>query len=374
MNTPRYSALAARLLRNHVTEFEADEMARKRGLDTIARARQVRARRRTLQRVAYAVTAVAAAVALWFFGPSMVASDADDSPLVTVVVTPKGAGVYRFDDGNSSPMLLGSKVPEGSRLSTPAAGGAELALSTGTRIKLDADSNLELHKLSSTQRFSLRGGSTDVHVAKLGADERFVVDTPDAQIEVRGTAFRLSVVDTADPCTGSRTRLSVSEGVVEVRSATTLTRVGVGEQWPPKCEEVEAEAAPTPTSAEAEEQDAGARDSGAQRVHTVPLHAAPAAETASILRQQSDLFSTAVHAKRRGDIAEALRLYQQFISRYPGSALAEDATVARMRLLKNQGSAGRREAQHYLDRYPLGYAREEAEHLVDETGEATNPP
>ena len=79
---------------------------------------------------------------------------------------------------------------------------------------------MRLVEQSQRKRFSLEAGSLFAKVAKLTADERFVVATPDAEVEVRGTAFRVTIVPADRACEdGSPTRLEVTEGVVVVRHA-----------------------------------------------------------------------------------------------------------------------------------------------------------
>jgi hypothetical protein len=77
------------------------------------------------------------------------------------------------------------------------------------------------------------------------------------------------------------------------------------------------------------------------------------------------LFAVGVAMGGLGDTGGALRVYQALMSRFPSSPLAENAMVARMRLLA--GSAdGRAEAQRYLARYPHGFASSEAKKLLAE--------
>jgi outer membrane protein assembly factor BamD (BamD/ComL family) len=79
------------------------------------------------------------------------------------------------------------------------------------------------------------------------------------------------------------------------------------------------------------------------------------------------LFAEGVALRRRGDVAGALRAYQDLIAEFPSSPLAENAMVERMRLLSTSERArAREEARRYLRRYPRGFALEEARRLTDE--------
>ena len=81
--------------------------------------------------------------------------------------------------------------------------------------------------------FDLAGGSLKADVAKLAPDERFVVETADTEVEVRGTSFRVSVVPLDATCgDGTTTRVAVYEGMVAVRRNGREEIVSKGEEWP----------------------------------------------------------------------------------------------------------------------------------------------
>jgi hypothetical protein len=203
------------------------------------------------------------------------------------------------------------------------------------------------------QVMHLEMGALDLHVAKLSVGERFVVDTPDSEVEVRGTRFRVSVVSPDAQCGGGvKTRVVVSEGVVVVRHAGMEDRVGAGEAWPGGC------ARPAPPAPFATQR-AAAR---------VVAPSAPVAGTGSTLADQNDLFTSGMTAKRRGDARTALASFDRFLGDYPNSPLAESAVVERMRLLHLISSARcGAAANDYLSRYPNGFAHAEAEAILAET-------
>jgi len=77
------------------------------------------------------------------------------------------------------------------------------------------------------ERVSLRAGTLHVEVLPLHAGERFVVQAGDGQVEVRGTAFDVSVV------LGHLSNVHVEHGRVEVRpSGAPPVLLGPGEAWP----------------------------------------------------------------------------------------------------------------------------------------------
>ncbi|MGH7270505.1 MAG: hypothetical protein ACREJ3_08740, partial [Polyangiaceae bacterium] len=80
------------------------------------------------------------------------------------------------------------------------------------------------------------------------------------------------------------------------------------------------------------------------------------------------LFAEAVAAKHRKNTRDALAGFARLLDTYPESPLAESATVERMRLLRAASpESAERVARAYLDRYPSGFARLEAEEIVTQS-------
>jgi ferric-dicitrate binding protein FerR (iron transport regulator) len=372
MNMPKYSARAARVLAAERRVRQASAEARERGIATMQRA-LANARRRTLRlRVFGAGLAAAAAVGIWF-GLSLASSS------VEVVAFPVGQGGTVVHALTTHRLEAGSEVTDGGRVSTPAGGGARLELSTGTELRLDQQSALAVERSDEVQRFRLSEGALHAKVAKLGPGDRFIVATPDSEIEVRGTQFQLDVVGDEQACAdGLRTRLRVTEGVVEVRHSGQTLRVAAGGHWPEQCEPV----APSQQEEVAADPIAPPEPQPQAPAVSVPHHAAPkpqpevastasssetqaAIERASAVREQNELFSKGLQAKDQGDNAVALRAFGQLLERYPHSALAESALAGRMRILAGRDpAAARRAAERYLRAYPQGFARSEAEGLL----------
>jgi hypothetical protein len=86
------------------------------------------------------------------------------------------------------------------------------------------------------------------------------------------------------------------------------------------------------------------------------------APTPSELAAQNRLLDGAELAQKSGMPALALQRLDTLIARYPEAELAQNARVQRMRLLASTGrlAEAAREARGYLERYPRGFAREEA--------------
>jgi hypothetical protein len=315
----------------------------------------------------WSVAAAAVTLVLWrvarFGEPAFARSSA-------VQVSPLGPGAALLIDDTEVRSSRQVSISPGQAIETPMDGGASVKLATGTELELGPASNVRVHSAGTTERFSLARGRLSVHVVELLSGQRFIVDTPDAQIEVRGTRFALNVLSQAESCgNGTRTRLVVSEGVVEVRSSGVVERVNAGQAWPADCSAPTAQAAPAPSAARAvaatpavvASTPAVAVPSAAARAP----HGALAATTSSLSRQ-NDLFAAAVALRQRGDVPAALRAYQELIVRFPRSPLAQDAMVERIRLLALSSDArARDEARRYLSTYPRGFAVKEARRLTD---------
>jgi TolA-binding protein len=143
-------------------------------------------------------------------------------------------------------------------------------------------------------------GQLSIQVEPLGRGERFRVVTGDAEVEVRGTAFDVSVTD------DQLTSVKVAHGLVVVRSAQGPTvYLGRGEEWhaPPE--------APL-----------ASRPSSAARAHAGPAERA---------------FAHGWRALRSGGYAEAAGAFERAAEAGPGAALAEDARYWRAVALARGG-------------------------------------
>jgi len=365
MNTPRYAAAAAKLLRRYLPGAAAASADEARGIATIERALWARTRQRRLLTIG--VSLLAAAVVL-IVGTQLrkwrQPSASSGAIAINVTSAVQGAALARNE--GEAPLTANSSIVSGQRIETPADGGASLELSTGTSMTLAGRTSFRVDSQGATQRFTLQRGELVAHVAKLLASQRFIVNTPDAEVEVRGTRFRLRIIEQGDSCgAGTRTRLEVSEGVVEVRAGSqVLVSVKAGEVWPTGCPGVvDVPQSPAPAqSATRTAAPAAKRDTRSAARAAV---SEAEAERASGLTAQNDLFAEGVSRGRQGDTSGALRAYQELMARFPSSALAENAMVERMRLLA-QTADGANEARRYLARYPHGFAVREAKKLAAE--------
>jgi ferric-dicitrate binding protein FerR (iron transport regulator) len=367
-------------------DIEAMPPARDSAIAKIEEALRARARSRRRSRIL--VVFAAAAAMLLVAGGAAVAvrrstsAEQAKAPDLGRMSDPQG-GVTALRDGRPEALVQGARIGEGTELVTAAGSEAHLDFDSGSRVSLGGSARVRLVEQSSKKRFALTSGSLTAKVAKLGANERFVVATPDAEIEVRGTAFRVSVVTPVAACEGGTpTRLVVDEGVVVVRHAGHEERVAAGGQWPSCGATIPTTAVanatngapptpvlaspPTPVLASPPTSPSGSTvaASGAS-THAGTGSAHPAPDSSSRLAEQNDLFDEAMRAKRAGDLSGALAKLDRLRSTYPGGPLAENAEVERMRILVSTNRAqAAQAAREYLRRRPSGFARAEAEALV----------
>jgi len=372
MSAPRYAAIAAKVIGKHqASSAQPSAEARARAIAHIELALAQKAKRRRLTRLALgggACAAVAAAAALWLTHlgrPTPTANAALPAP-VTATLQPTGSGARLLTSNGSETLHAGSALPQGGRLVAAADGGATLRLSTGTEISVEHGAELSFDNAGATEQFELSSGSMHAHVAKLGVGERFIVKTPDSEVEVRGTIFQVSVVDSDPHCGGGvKTRVQVSEGLVEVRAPGGTFWVHPGEAWPKDC----AASAPTTTTPRSVEPPVVERRnlarSGARKSPESVAKEAPSSQPSSNLGEQNDLFAAAVAARRTGDTNRALSKLAELTARFPASAFAEAAAAERFRALAHQSNgAAASAAREYLAKYPQGFARSEAESIL----------
>jgi hypothetical protein len=264
----------------------------------------------------------------------------------------------------------GTVVAAGARLLAPEANPLRLGSADGTALTLDPGGSLTVVEAGATKRFALLRGAVSVHVKKLAAGERFIIDTADAEIEVHGTTFRVGLSPEPSACgNSSATRVSVSEGVVTVNKAGREEYLRPGDEWPPDC----APAVVNPHPAEPPRRSHPAigskagrdSDTGARDASRLPEEQHAGAEPPTSLEAQNNLFSAAVRARRAGQVALALRLFDRFVLTYPDSSLVESALAQQMRLLvRVDGAAAVAAANRYIARFPDGFAAAEARALT----------
>lgn len=348
---------ATDLLAAHEPEVGAPSPEqRTQAIDAIAQAIVANARARRRKKLVWGALAAAAAVGL------VVGARVAFPHGATGLVAHGGGGVTVSHEGNTAPLHDGAELARGDRIHVEKGATASLDLSTGTRIEVEGGSDLSVVSKDGDQIFGVENGATRFVVAKVPTGKRFVVRTADAEVEVRGTVFRVGYGEPA--CEGTSSRVDVTEGLVVVRSAGHEYLVPAGTSWPANCSTLSAPVTSAAVTA------LPAQAPAATVVHAapkptalaVPSIIAPPKSPSSDLAEQNDMFAEATTKKRNGDRSGAVVAYERFLARWPGSALAETAAIERMRLL--DGSMRREAAKSYLARWPNGSARAEAESVL----------
>jgi ferric-dicitrate binding protein FerR (iron transport regulator) len=251
------------------------------------------------------------------------------------------------------------KLQAGDSVHSGEDGTASFGFANGTRLALTRASDLRIDEVGPTRRFFLFSGGVQARVSKLGRGERFVVDTPDSEVEVRGTVFAVGINPPSATCAAAATsKVEVSEGTVWVRSGDQQVVLHAGESWSTPCPRQQV-LGDLP-AARAEHASAAAhgptvpslRSSGRKSAPNRPVAVTPSIEpmapkldlvapppvapppvALSRLAEQNDLFSAAMTAERQGQHAAALRKLDELISRFPGGPLSESARGERQRIL-----------------------------------------
>ncbi len=384
MNSPRYARISARLLADAPeAKLEVTDAQRAHAIEVISGTLAAKTKRRARRGWALAGLGTAAAAVLGYFGVQHLVRPAPASlQTVSALVVSSGSGNAITNQSGTQPLVNAAALPQGGHLVAGANGGATVRLSSGTELSVEHDTNVEFEDAGPVQRFFLGQGVLEAKVAKLTREQRFIVRTPDTEIEVRGTVFRVEIVDPDAACAaGARTRVTVSEGLVEVRGAGASTYVHPGESWPAGCAPRSGSSEPARTVASSHAEPvasvASALDTPAMAVAPgvsvespdadAPTPSAPghASKETSSIAQQNELFAQATAQSRSGDSEGALATFETLLRRYPQSPLAESAFAQRMRLLEaSNPSAAKNAARQYLARYPQGYARTDAARIA----------
>lgn len=344
MTAPEFAEKASRLLRGHLETQQpapVSASARDGAIVALRAAIAEKARRDRRKKVGIAAASVAlaaaAAVGIWVGRPKHTVV----APVALANVQDLHGSAEIRSTAGSGHLTMGSTLPEGATLSVSPDSEARFAYGSGTAVVVRDGAQITLVEQGQAKVFSLASGSFSAKVAKLHEHERFVVRTADAEIEVRGTAFTVSVVPPQASCgNGTPTRLVVTEGVVVVRNGGQETRVPAGSSWP-QCDAAPTAMAQTPTPAA-----------------SAPRVVSPKSPH-STLAAQNDLFQDAMARKRAGDTNGAVALFDQLATSYPGGVHAEDALAEKMRIVRS-----RRLAEEYLRRYPDGYAKKDADTIL----------
>jgi hypothetical protein len=331
--------------------------------DTLERTAERSEKIRRFRRIAYGLAAAAGFALLGGLmlkerGHAPVSIAGIDAVSGTVVLTQDGArrvigaGERSVHDGDALQTAAGARA----RLATAK---SSVSMAESTELKLSQPSRAE-------ERISLRRGRVDVAVDKAVETKRaVVVETPDAEVVVRGTVFDVRV----EPSSGkTTTHVHVTRGSVWVLSqGVQVALLGDGQAWSSAGGvAAAAAAAPAPVAvapitpvepaprvvAPAKPVAGSSKDAGARKPGT--------------LTEENKLFAAGVEARNRGDAARAAELFGELLAQYPQTALRESAQIERFRALSRAGLTVRAasEARRYLAEHSDGFARSEARDLA----------
>jgi hypothetical protein len=272
------------------------------------------------------------------------------APASTVVAARSVVGTVTVG-GAASPhaAAVGDVFRGGEVVTTAAESGLGVGIETGSA-ELGAHSRLEFVAPSAAERrMRLGKGTVDVDLPlKLAAGRHLVVETPNVEVLVIGTAFSVGVREAGRAVS---TRVSVRRGTVWIMEGGKQRAVLVaGQEWEsalPVAAAGPAEEAPVP---------AVSKSSAGASTRTGD----------GTLAEENRLFQSGLSSRNAGDPAGAAEAFATLLSRYPRSVLAEQALAERFRALERAGrvSAAVVSARRYLAQYPRGFARAEAERLT----------
>jgi len=269
------------------------------------------------------------------------------------------AGTVTLVNGGGPSVIEQSSIEVGDALSTTADGLAELKLSDLVLAEIGGSSELSVvTPTASAHRLRLDRGHISAKVNdRPSAAPKLVVETPNVDVVVTGTVFQVDVTPGRSPMEFVTT-VSVSKGRVVVRhGAQQVAAITAGGTWTSARESTprapDSQAITTPAS----------RAAHGPVIASRPPHPGTLAE-------ENSLFQTAVDARNHGDDRSEADHLGALLNRFPGSPLAGEARVERMRALQRTGQAAEaaREARRYLAEYPDGFARDEARRIVMQDG------
>lgn len=259
MTQALYAQLAAEVLSREPIETRTRAIDRDAAIAGIAQAIVTRSQREGRRgRLARAGWTCAAAVVLAGAGWSAPNALWDSTARPAISCSAKTPCDRDRAPGLDMGRLNGRPFVPGQTVSSGPGERSVLDFPTGTRVALWENSHVGYELNPSTQRFRLARGALTLHVAKVGFKRRLVVETPDAEVEVHGTVFDVTVTPEPDSCARSRTRVSVEEGIVEIRTSDGRHQVAAGSSWPPACDAA-------PTLAERPEPETRARRTAGRR-------------------------------------------------------------------------------------------------------------
>lgn len=336
---------------------------------------QARNKRRRVAPWLWGVAAAAAVAAAGLVGYSTL----HPGPVAVVRADVPSAGDARAVLGDVSvrrgsdatTLRAGEVFVGGEVISTAAGAGVEIGIASG-HADLAASSEMQiLRPTASERRLRLGTGSVDVDLPrKLEGGKHLIVETPDAEVLVVGTAFTVEV----GAENGAReTRVSVRRGTVWImQNGKQRAVLRAGDDW--RSSNAVARI-PAPPAVEPEKpartSDAGKSASLGRAAASVRGARGARPIDSGTLREENTLYEAGLAARNRSDHAAAADAFAQLLARFPRSILRESALAGEFRALERAGrsSAATVAARRYLAGYPNGFARADAERIANGLGD-----
>jgi TolA-binding protein/anti-sigma factor RsiW len=204
------------------------------------------------------------------------------------------------------------------------------------------------------ERVRLEDGTLKIHVRHQASGERFLVELPDGELEVRGTTFEVTVR------AFKTERVSVDEGVVAVRvkAAGAERELRAGEAWDaPRSGALAKGSGLTPR--------AGVRR-GAHAAAPASEAAPASANVAPDVDDGAEAYAAAMARMQGGQYSLAASGFHAFVLAHPGAPQAEDASFLEAASLARAGrpDAAALAAEDHLARFPKSFHHKEAAILV----------
>jgi hypothetical protein len=326
---------------------------------------QAAAGRRRKQRLRKLMAALSvAATVLLALGVARYVGSRQTRPAATARAEASGvrtlAGTVMLVNSEGPSRVSQSSIEVGDALSTAADGRAELKLTDLVLAEIEGSSELSMvTPIASAHRLRLDRGHLSAKVNdRPSPAPKLVVETPNVDVVVTGTVFQVDVTRGRDPLEFVTT-VSVTKGRVVIRHGTEeLAAITSGQTW--------SSAAATAARGFESEPHPAATARRAARAVTATAHTL----RPGTLAEENSLFQNAVDARNHGDDRTEADHLGALLNRFPGSQLAGEARVERMRALQRTGQAveAAREARRYLAEYPDGFARDEARRIVMQDG------
>jgi hypothetical protein len=256
--------------------------------------------------------------------------------------------------GAERPVTAGDVLQAGDALEARSGGSVTLGLSSGDVRLLSAGRIDIVSTTAAERRLRVALGTVEVDLPrKLPQGQSLIMETPDAQVRVVGTAFRVDV--NLDAAGKPATEVNVRRGTVWVsQRGERRATLGAGSKW---------RSAPEPASEVA----AAAPPKGEPRAGAFAKAASSrTVEAQGTLAEENRLYESALAARNVGDDRRAAEAFGQLLSRYPRSVLREQSLAERFRALDRAGQVSQAvaSARRYLAAYPEGFAKADAERIV----------